>query len=525
MNVMAPVEFIHRENVTPDEICKNIRANAGRPLPIVGFQKIAICASGPSLADHIEDIRDRQEQGWSVASMNGSHNFLLDHGITPDYYFMVDARPINMAFVERANDDTTYIIASQCRPEIFEALEGRKVMIWQINNYEGADGAIKEAMGGRPCPVFFGALNVGQSCLNPILALGYRVWHLFGFDGSMRGQDKHAFPQPQNDGERVEEFFWPLGKDNEPIEGVTKRYLATSTMAQHAATFHQKVSLFRNLGIEIGIIGEGLLPDMTRALAQKPVGIHGPDVPKAVVPAPRPRKRPAERLPIVCMKWEGHIPYYPADVNIWAAQVDRWLTMPHELVCITDDPQGIDGGIRTIPLWREHFEHGRDWHRLKLFADEMADLIGPRFVSMDLDTVVCGPLDPLFAHDAPFKCWKDPNRRQYCTALFQMDAGAFPHVLETFDAKLALHLRTLGIYGGYDQAWISHVLPGQPMWGAEDGVLSFKRDILKAETLEARAPDADRLPDHARVINFHGAYNPRDRQVQKACPWVGAHWR
>jgi hypothetical protein len=206
--------------------------------------------------------------------------------------------------------------------------------------------------------------------------------------------------------------------------------------------------------------------------------------------------------------------------------VDRWLDMPSELVCITDDPEGIDGGVRIVPMWRDNFEHGRDWHRVKIFAEEMADLIGPRFVSMDLDTVICGRLDPLFDHDAPFKAWHDPNRDQYCTALFQMDAGAFPHVWETFDPAAALRLRQAGIFGGYDQAWVSYTLPGQPRWTREDGVLSFRVDVLQNLPLaDALCAGAHIPPRGGRIINFHGRYNPRDPEVQQACPWIAEHWQ
>jgi hypothetical protein len=504
----AEAKFVHGINVTSDLVCDNIRRNAGRPLPQVEFKSICICASGPSLADHIDDIRARQEAGFSVASMNGSHNFLIDHGIVPDYYFQIDARTGNLSFLDKANDHTTYVVGSQCQPEIFEALEGRKVEIWQVDNYEGAAAAIREQ--APRATIFGGAYNVGQSCLGPILAKGYRIWHLFGYDGSMRGDDKHAFTQKQNLDEEVREFRF---------RGL--KYIATPTMAHHAETFFGRYELFRGFGIDIEIFGDGLLPAMIKARLETP-----PEAEKTVSTPPKPSTaRAVDKLRVVTFKWKGHIAYDANDVNIWARMVDRWLDMPCELVCVTDDPEGIDGSIRIVPMWRDHFEHGRDWHRLKLFAPEMADIIGPRFACTDLDVVICNKLDPLFDHDAPFKAWRDPFRpRQYCTSVFQMNAGAFPHVLDTFDAEKALALRTSGKFSGYDQAWISEVLPSQPVWTPADGVLSFKRDILKADTLEAAHPSSTKLPAHARIINFHGKFNPRDADVQARLPWVAEFW-
>ena len=530
--LIRPIEFVMGVNVTSDDRVRNIRANAGRDLPSVGFKRVCICASGPSLADHVESIRARQEAGWHVATMNGSHNFLIEHGIVPDLFFMVDARPINLPFLRLANDHTTYIIASQCQPEIFAALTGRKVLLWQMFHDAAGVDAIHEALGERRASCFVGGMNVGHSCLPVIWAIGYKDWALFGYDGSMRGADKHAFPQAQNDGEAVEEFFWPMDAAGAEIPGVTKHYLATPTMAHSAQCFPDQVTKFRKLGVTIELFGEGLIPDMVAALAGTDGAVTATRLHdmKPIAPAPRPRKCAVERLPVVTFKWAGHIPYGACDVNVWGAQVDRWLDRTSELICVTDDPEGIDGSIRTVPMWRDHFESGRDWHRLKLFTEEMADMIGPRFVVMDLDTVMCGPLDPLFDNDHPFMAWRDPSRDQYCTALFMMDAGAFPHVWDSFDPDAALRLRQSGLYGGYDQAWISWVLPGQPRWTRDDGVLSFRVDILKGRGLNFGLHDRlergiGELPSGARIINFHGRYNPRDPEVQQACPWIAEHWQ
>ncbi len=527
------VLFEQRLNVTAEHICGNIRQNAGRDLPLLQFKRICICASGASLKDHLDDIRARWDAGFDIAAMNGSHNFLIENGIIPDFMFMIDSREgKNLPFLRLANDHTTYIIASQCHSEIFDALKGRKILLWQVHNYEGADIAIKEAMGERQAPIFTGAYNVGQSCLGPVFAMGYRVWHLFGYDASAPGGQKHSFAQPQNADDELHEMVWPLDQDRKPIPGVTKHYLVSGTMAHHAQTFVDRYNIFRDAGIEIEIIGDGLLPDMVRFLGRKGKLMHGPkeaierELAPPPVPAPLPRKRIVERLPIVSFKWRGHIPYFAEDVNIWARMVDRHLARDHELVCVTDDAEGIDGGIRTIPLWRDHFEHGRDWHRLKLFAEEMADLIGPRFVVMDLDTVICGQLDPLFDNDAPFKAWADPNRpSQYCTALFMMDAGAFPHVYYGFNAKLAMELRTSGQFLGYDQAWVSYVLSGQPKWTAADGVESFRVDILKGADIENAPESAKLLSPTAVMVNFHGRYNPRDEAVRERFPWVSEYHR
>jgi hypothetical protein len=544
-------EFIHLGNVTSSQVCANIRANAGRDLPAIGQKKICICASGPSLGDFIEEIRQRQQAGWHVAAMNGSYNFLLAHRIIPDLFFMVDAqgKGKNLPFVQFPDIRTVHVIASQCDPEIFEALRCYQVKLWHVFNYEGAIEALKDTLGDKRVALFPGAANVGQSCLNPILAMGYREWALFGYDGSVREDATHAFKQPQNAGEQIEEFVFPLDAENRVIEGETKTYRATPTMAHGAVEMPGRVTFFRNQGVRIEIRGDGLLPHMVRRNAGADSGTTAAnaDAFKSIVaPAPKPRRAGRDnggRLPIVTFKWSGHIHYEAEDVRIWANQVSRFTHEPHELVVITDEPRELSAelsravpftvnDVRILPMWRDQYEHGRDWHRLKLFAEEMADVIGPRFVVMDLDTLICGQIDPLFANDAPFMAWRDPNRDQYCTSLMIMDAGAFPHVWKDFDRNAALRLRQAGLFGGYDQAWLSYILPGQPRWTRDHGVLSFRQDILQGLSLTegvktlggshwaARGPS-----EGVKIINFHGRYKPRDADVQAAFPWIKEFYR
>lgn len=546
----APAEFVHRKNVSSETIYANIAVNEKLARTHVDFKRVCVCASGPSLADHVEDIRARQQAGWAVAAMNGSFKFLLSKGIAVDYMFMVDARKgKNLSFLRDLPNGTSragtrFIIASQCDPEIFEELKDDHVLLWSM--FHDADGykVIQETRNDKRIASFVGAVNVGQSCLPVLWALGFKTWHMFGYDGSVKLETvsagggewamvmhKHAFAQAQNDGEEIQEFFWPM-RDGEFVEGVSKKYFATPTMAHAATLFPDKVTYYRKVGVDIEVIGEGLLPDMVRGLAGTEGAITAQTTEKVFVEAPpaNPRRpgRKTKGLPIVTFKWKGHIPYTAEDVNVWGRMVERNMRQEHELVCITDDADGIDGNVRTIPMWREQFEHGRDWHRLKLFHEEMADLLGARFAVMDLDTLITGEIDELFATDAPFKAWEDPNRDQYCTSLFLMDAGAYPHVWETFNREQAMKLRQSGAFGGYDQAWISHVLPGMPRWTKADGVLSFRVDILG----NGQLPEASRALQHpwraeppavAKIINFHGKHNPRDGDVQEAFPWVRKH--
>lgn len=539
-----PAEFIHAGNVVAETVCANIRANAGRDLPAVGFRKIAVCGNGPSLGDHIEEIRQRQAAGWHVAAMNGSYNFLLAHHIVPTFFFMVDARKaMNLKFVATPSQRTQHIIASQCDPEIFEALNGFHVHMWHVFNYPGALEALEKTAAPGTAK-FSGACNVGHSCLIPLTAMGYRDFALFGYDCSTRDGARHALKQDNDADEPVVGFGFPLNEDGSARPD-TRIYYTTPTMAHAATLLPDRIGAMRAQGIKVRLHGDGLGPHMVAALTPPETAgqvTTAAELAPPPMPSPLPRMtgRPTNGLPIVTFKWRGHIPYSVEDVRIWASGISRNMTAPHELVVITDEPAELEsavagwpasyGKVRVLPMWRDRYQHGRDWHRLKLFASEMASLIGARFAVTDLDTVFCGDLAPLFDTDAPFKAWCDPNRDQYCSALMLMDAGAFPHVWRDFDPEFTMALRARGIFGGYDQAWISYALPGMPRWMPGDGVMSFKKDVMGWPAIREQNGDFLRLyrdapPAFARVVNFHGEYKPRDADVQNAFPWIAKHYR
>lgn len=251
---------------------------------------------------------------------------------------------------------------------------------------------------------------------------------------------------------------------------------------------------------------------------------------------------------VVCWKWKprgpkrDRIAYTAEHVNKLASGVDRHLRMPHEMVCITDDPEGIDGSVRIVPLWEDLRDYGMCWLRLKVFSDEMADVIGPRFVSIDLDTVIVGGLDPLLDIPHSFAAWRNVGRgATYCGSMFLMDAGARQRVWDEFDAseleyreilpKLKnhgcryIHPRAYeaGHVIGSDQAWMSYVLgPDEHMWDERDGVLSHRDERFEFNKLGL--PQSPELPEDARVVFFHGSGDPAMDKVRKRHPWIEEHW-
>ena len=226
--------------------------------------------------------------------------------------------------------------------------------------------------------------------------------------------------------------------------------------------------------------------------------------------------------------------YSAAHVNTLFRSVEKHY--PHEFrkVCITDMPEGIDADVDIVPLWedfrhlpapRKDQSHPGCYGRLKIFAREMKDILGPRVVSLDLDAVITGDLTPLWHRPEPFVIWA-PNRpypharypkQTWNASMWMMDTGAFPHVWDKFDGdESARDAVRRGFYPS-DQGVLEASLRNHRVgtWTQADGVLMYS-EMRKNE-------QAATLPDHARIVFFNGSHDYWLRDVQAQAPWILDH--
>lgn len=222
-------------------------------------------------------------------------------------------------------------------------------------------------------------------------------------------------------------------------------------------------------------------------------------------------------------------------LRVWRDMVDRHLSLPHEFVCITDQPEQVPDGVRSVPLWPDLLEYGGCFVRLRAFSEYVGrELIGGRFVSMDLDCAVIGNLDPIFDRPEPLVLYKMPNRVQ--GSMWMMDPGSYPEFWDDLDTgRLTLFLKKSAyglikqyIHGpsmragfdiGTDQSWMSYKLTQLPdakrdrvgFWTHEDGVLNHGHALLK----DPRKTPPD---DMARLVFFSGPLDPLD--YRNEIPWL-----
>jgi hypothetical protein len=235
-------------------------------------------------------------------------------------------------------------------------------------------------------------------------------------------------------------------------------------------------------------------------------------------------------LTLLTFKWAkpGYRSKFTGEnVNTLARMVKRNYAQPHRFVCYTDDPTGIDPSlVDARELWNDHSQlvnpsapsHGPScYRRLKMFARDAGEWLGPRICAMDLDVVVTGDLTRVFNRPEDFVIWGDTSPpTPYNGSLVLFTAGCRPQLWEDFDpVESPIKTRKLGYFGS-DQAWIGACLgPLEAKFGRGDGVYSFRNHIQRHN-----AP----LPQNARLVIFHGAVDPWSDQAQRI-DWARKNYR
>lgn len=236
-----------------------------------------------------------------------------------------------------------------------------------------------------------------------------------------------------------------------------------------------------------------------------------------------------EPLTIVCWRWTPppgyRSSYPPATVNVLRRMVARCYPHPHRFLCVTDDPVGLDPEVGLVPAWNDFADvpspagglHPSCYRRLRAFHPDIAEVFGPRFVSLDLDVVLTGDCTPLWQRDEDFVIWGDTNPTTfYNGSMFLLRAGARRQVWDDFHPARSPMQATRAGHHGSDQGWISQCLgPHEAKWSTADGVYSYRNHL---------AANGRRLPRDARVVVWHGRHDPWDARAQ-ALDWVQEHYQ
>lgn len=164
-------------------------------------QRIALVGGGPSINDTLPELVALVREGALLITVNGAYRWCLDHNLHPHGQIVLDARPSTVRFLDPVVPGVRYWIASQCHPDVWDAVRDRDLVgiFHAVSNQE--DSEIKAVLdryyGGRWQGVDGGTTVISRAlCL--LRMLGYLRFDLFGVDSCWMGAAHHAFDQPEN---------------------------------------------------------------------------------------------------------------------------------------------------------------------------------------------------------------------------------------------------------------------------------------------------------------------------------------
>ena len=244
--MLRPLTFDVKQFNIPEGIPSYIEKNLKRRLPEL---QSAICAhdgtfvivgSGPSLSEHLDEIRKEQENGRPICAIKAAHDYLVSHEIYPDLFLSIEPRD-RRENVKRESPDTVYLLASRCCPELFDHLEGRNVMMWHCMSTPDENDVLiannKRAIGGMS--------TSGLRAVNVGVDQGFRNFVMYGMD---------SCNAPDGITKRID---GSLTGQRQDVTVGGRTFICNVAMAKQAADFQYLYALLP--GIHIDVKGDGLL--------------------------------------------------------------------------------------------------------------------------------------------------------------------------------------------------------------------------------------------------------------------------
>lgn len=210
LHVLDGIELKGSINTDDAHLFQNIQHSIRLGYPQVRPQpaqpdRVVLVGGGPSLAHTFDELRALYFEGAKVVTVNGSYGWCLERNIRPSAHIVLDARASNARFVVPAIPQCKYLLASQCAPDTWAAVEGRPdVWIWHA--VAGDNELLKPVLDDyylgqwMPTP---GGTTVVMRALTLLRALGFLRMDLFGVDSCYLAGRHHAYPQNENHTDRA----------------------------------------------------------------------------------------------------------------------------------------------------------------------------------------------------------------------------------------------------------------------------------------------------------------------------------
>ena len=221
---------------------------------------------------------------------------------------------------------------------------------------------------------------------------------------------------------------------------------------------------------------------------------------------------PDGKITILCVRFGNK---YGRDyVERLRNMVARNISVPHEIVCLTDDQHPLEG-VRRITMPDQGYAK-QWWHKVHMFDPDLP--LAGRILYLDLDVVICNPIDKLTTYNVDhFVGIHDFNREFYPHWLYLNSSvmawthGTQSHIYAQFKAKPGEAMRLQG-----DQDWIWKLCKDRMKFWPKEWVMSYKWEIRNRGELvvingkrQFNSVRNDIVPPQPCCIAvFHGDPNP-----------------
>lgn len=250
---------IQTKNAIPhEEICRHIEENQKLIKNWIkecdpNDEEIVIVSAGPSFI--AEDLEPHL--GKKIIAVKHALKPLKEAGVKIWASILLDPRPHVADFIQDADPDVIWFVASQVNPEVTKKLLERGCEVWGYHAAVGAgEGYLTKE---QPYAVVTGGSATATRGLYMLAHLGFRNFHLYGYDLSfpdkMDLNAKDEFGQP-----KYVEFS--VGIKNEFFD-VKKNFFSEP---QLLAQFEEMKAILEARRFNITAYGEGIIPFVGKIL-------------------------------------------------------------------------------------------------------------------------------------------------------------------------------------------------------------------------------------------------------------------
>ncbi len=192
---VLPLTITTHTIIEQNKLADNIRVNIKRDIPRftsrpdlsqVRDEPLAIVCAGPTLKKTIEHVRGFR----NILVCGSGHDNLIRHGITPTYALVSDGGKEDKGNLFMPQKETTFIIASQCDPSLFEHLKDHKVEMWHYHGQAAPNDEEQAVLLNNEQAICWGS-TVTINSIQIALLLGFQYLHFFGFDSCYGESGEH----------------------------------------------------------------------------------------------------------------------------------------------------------------------------------------------------------------------------------------------------------------------------------------------------------------------------------------------